>query len=124
MMTRKVVDAVLSLSERNRFSKGLFSWVGFKTKWIEYDNIERAAGKSSFSFWQLTLYAIEGIIAFSTVPLAIATVMGILVFLVSLAMAFYYLIKTIFIGDPVEGFPTLIVIILFGGHPVALYGTA
>ncbi len=111
-MTRQMVDAILSMSEYNRFSKGIFGWVGFDTKWIEYENRERVAGKTKWSFWKLFKYAIEGIIAFSTAPLAFAFILGIL-FMV-FAMAFI-IVKTLIFGDPVSGWPSLVCIIFFVG---------
>ena len=113
LMKRQVVDAILSLSEYNRYSKGLFSFVGFKTKWIEYNNIERVAGKTKWSFWKLFKYAIEGITAFSTVPLAFASFLGVLICLVALIFIIVIIVKTIIYGDPVGGWPSLACIILF-----------
>jgi glycosyltransferase involved in cell wall biosynthesis len=115
MMSRQMTNAVLELREKNRFSKGLLRWVGFKTKWIEYDNVERAAGKTSWSFWGLLVYAIDGIIAFSTIPLVFVAIIGILFCIVALIIALIFIIKTLVFGDPVAGFPTLICIILFLG---------
>ena len=115
LMTRQMVDEILRLSERNRFSKGLFSWVGFDTKWLEYENIERAAGETSWSFWGLFAYSIEGIIAFSTKPLMIASVLGVIACVIALVLTIFYFVKALLYGDPVSGFPTLICIILFLG---------
>ena len=116
VMTRQVTDAVLQLSEFNRFSKGLFQWVGFETKWIEYENVERVAGKTTWSVWKLFKYSIEGIMAFTTVPLSISIVMG---FVIS-AIAFIYLafivVKYLLYSDPVQGFATtMCTILLLGG---------
>ena len=116
VMTRQVTDAVLQLSEFNRFSKGLFQWVGFETKWIEYENVERVAGESTWSVWQLFKYSIEAIMAFTTVPLSISIVMG---FVIS-AIAFIYLafivVKYLLYSDPVQGFATtMCTILLLGG---------
>lgn len=113
LMTRQVVDAILNVSEYNRFSKGIFSWVGFKTKWFSYDNIERAAGTSKWSFWSLLAYALDGMVAFSTVPLTIASVMGILFFLISLLMIVFIIVKTIIWRDPTSGWPSMVCIIFF-----------
>lgn len=113
LMTRQVVDAILTVSEYNRFSKGIFSWVGFSTKWFSYDNIERVAGKTKWSFWGLLAYAFEGVIAFSTVPLTIASVMGILFFIISLLMILFIIVKTIVWHDPTSGWPSLVCIIFF-----------
>jgi glycosyltransferase involved in cell wall biosynthesis len=115
MMNRQMTDAVLALKEKNRFSKGLFRWVGFNTKWLEYDNIERSAGKTSWSFWGLLVYAIEGIVAFSTAPLVFAAVTGGILCIVALVVALVFIVKTLVFGDPVAGFPTLICAILFLG---------
>ena len=116
MMTRQMVNAVLDLKEYNRFSKGIFSWVGFKTKWIEYENIERVAGETKWSFWKLILYSFEGIIAFSTVPLAIASFLGVIMFLVSCIFILIIVFKTLVFGESVSGYPSLIcTITLIGG---------
>ncbi len=113
LMTRQMVDSIISLKEYNRYSKGLFSFVGYKTKWLEYKNIERVAGKTKWSFWNLLKYAFEGIIAFSTAPLIIATIVGILFFIISFAMIIFIIIKTLAFGDPVSGWPSLVCIIFF-----------
>ena len=115
MMTRQVVDAVLSMGEYNRFSKGIFGWIGFRTKWLDYVNVERVAGETKWSFWKLFLYAIDGIIAFSTMPLVIASLSGILFCITAILMAVYFVVKTVLYGDPVAGFPTLICLILLIG---------
>ena len=113
LMTRQMVDSIISLKEYNRYSKGLFSFVGFKTKWLEYENVERVAGKTKWSFWKLFVYALEGIIAFSTAPLVIAAIVGILFFIVSFIMILVIIIKTLAFGDPVSGWPSLVCIIFF-----------
>ena len=113
LMKREVVDSILSLSEYNRYSKGLFSFVGYNTKWIEYNNIERVAGKTKWSFWKLFKYAIEGITAFSTVPLAFASFLGVLMCLLALIFIVVIIVKTIIYGDPVGGWPSLSCIVLF-----------
>lgn len=116
LMTRQMVDAILSLHEVGRFSKGLFSWVGFKTKWLEYENIERVAGETKWSFWKLLLYSIDGIIAFSTAPLAIASIAGVLFCALAFAMLLFFFFKTLLFGDPVAGFPaTICIVLLLGG---------
>jgi glycosyltransferase involved in cell wall biosynthesis len=116
MMTRQVADAILTLPEYNRFSKGINSWVGFETKWLTYPNVERRAGYTKWSFGKLFLYAMDGIISFSTVPLIIVSISGILLCLFALIMVCYVVIKTLLYGDPVAGFPTLICVIsLIGG---------
>lgn len=113
LMSRQVVDSILSLEEYNRYSKGLFSFVGYKTKWLDYNNVERVAGKTKWSFWKLFKYAIEGITAFSTVPLAIASFLGVIMCLIALVFIVVIIVKTIIYGDPVGGWPSLSCIILF-----------
>lgn len=115
MMTRKMVDAILSVTEYNRFSKGIFGWVGFRTKWLEYENVERVAGETKWSFFRLLIYSVDGIVAFSTAPLAIASVTGIVLFLLSIAMIIFIIIRTLIWGDPVAGWPALVCIIFFVG---------
>ena len=111
MMTRQVVDNLLTLKEYNRYSKGLFSFVGFKTKWLEYENIERVAGETKWNFWKLFLYAIEGIVAFTTAPLTMAATFGILFCLVAFIMIIVIIVKTLIYGDPTSGWPSLACII-------------
>lgn len=111
LMTRKVVDNLLELKEYNRYSKGLFSFVGFKTKWLEYENIERVAGETKWSFWKLFAYAIDGIVAFTTVPLTIIALIGILFCLIAFVMIIVVIVKTLTIGDPTSGWPSLACII-------------
>ncbi|MCI9585839.1 MAG: glycosyltransferase family 2 protein [Bacilli bacterium] len=111
LMSRKMVDAILSLKEYNRYSKGLFSFVGFETKWIEFENVERVAGETKWSFWKLFIYAIEGIIGFSTVPLMIAAIFGILFCLLAFILIIVIIVKTLIYGDPVSGWPSTICII-------------
>ena len=113
LMTRQVVNAVLLLKEYNRYSKGLFSFVGFKTKWLEYENVKRVAGESKWSFWKLFLYAIEGIVAFTTVPLSIAAILGLVICIVSFIAIIFIIVKTIIFTDPVGGWPSLVCILLF-----------
>ena len=113
LMTRQMVDSILELKEYNRFSKGIFSWVGYNTKWLEYKNVERVAGTTKWSFWKLFLYSLESIVAFSTVPLSIAAVMGILFCLIAFIMIVVIIVKTITLGDPVAGWPSLVCIIFF-----------
>ena len=113
LMNRKYLDAILAIPERNRFSKGIFPWIGFKTKWFEYENIERAAGKTKWSFWKLFVYSLDGIIAFSSKPLAIASVLGIFLFLAALLFIVFIIIRKIVWGDPVGGWASTICIILF-----------
>ena len=123
MMTRQVADVILSLKESNRFTKGIYQWVGFKTKWIETENVERAAGETKWSFWSLFAYSIRGILAFSTAPLQVASVLG----MGFCALAFLYMtvvfFKWLFCGDPVGGWPTLIcVVLLLGGLQLFVIG--
>lgn len=113
LMTRQMVDAILSMTEYNRFSKGIFGWVGFKTKWMEFENIERIAGTTKWSFWKLFLYSIEGIIAFSTIPLAIASIAGVLFCLIAFLMIIFIIFRTLVFGDPTSGWPSLVCIIFF-----------
>lgn len=113
LMKRCVVDAIISMKEYNRYSKGIFSFVGFKTKWIEYENIERVAGETKWSFWKLFIYALEGITAFSTAPLVISAVLGIVFCVISFILVLVIIIKTLVFGDPVSGWPSMICIILF-----------
>lgn len=115
LMSRQMVDAILSLSEYNRFTKGIFGWVGFDTKWLAYENVERVAGETKWSFWGLFFYSLEGIVAFSTRPLAIASVTGVLFFFLSLIWIAWTVIKTMIWGDPVQGYPSLISAIFFLG---------
>ena len=111
LMTRQMVDSIISMKEYNRYSKGLFSFVGFKTKWLEYENVERVAGETKWSFWKLFRYAFDGIIAFSTTPLWIATFIGILFCIISFIAIIGIIIKTLCFGDPVGGWPSLVCII-------------
>lgn len=113
LMSRKMVDSILEVTEYNRFSKGIFSWVGFKTKWIAYDNIERAAGKTKWNFWKLFKYSIEGITAFTTTPLVMSAVIGIIFCIIAFIMILFVIFKTLMYGDPVSGWPSTICIILF-----------
>lgn len=116
LMTRKMVDAILNVKEYNRFSKGIFSWVGFDTKWLEYENRERVAGETKWSFWKLFLYSLDGIVAYTTAPLAIASVSGFIFCLMAAIMMIIFLIKTLIWGDPVAGYPsTICIILLLGG---------
>ena len=113
LMTRPVVDSVLELTEYNRFSKGIFEWVGFDTHWIEYENVERTEGESSWSFWSLFKYSIEGIISFTTAPLNVATVLGLIISVISFIAILFIVLKTLLFGDPVEDWPSTISIMLF-----------
>ena len=112
LMKRKMVNAIINMKEYNRYSKGLFSFVGFKTKWLEYENIERVAGETKWSFWKLLIYAIEGITAFSTAPLVMSAILGVIFCLISFIMIIIIITKTLLYGDPVAGWPSLVCIIL------------
>ena len=114
-MKRDVVKAILAMPEHNRFSKGIFSWVGFKTEWISYDNVERAAGDTKWSFFSLARYAIDGITAFSTSPLQIASVSSLLLFLLFLVLIVIIIVRRLVFGDPVAGWASTACIILFVG---------
>ena len=111
LMTRQVVDSILSMCEYNRFSKGIFGWVGYETKWLEYENVERVHGETKWNFWKLFLYSIEGITAFSTAPLAIASLVGVMFCIVSFIAIVFIVIRTLVWGDPVGGWPSLVCII-------------
>ena len=113
LMKRKVVDAIISLKEYNRYSKGLFSFVGFDTKWLEYENVERVAGETKWSFWKLFKYALEGIVAFSTTPLLISSLLGLLFCLVAFVAIIFIIVRTLIYGDPTSGWPSLVCIIVF-----------
>lgn len=112
LMTRQVVDAILSMCEYNRFTKGIFGWVGFETKWMEYENVERAHGETKWSFWKLFLYSLDGIMAFSTVPLAIASIIGVLFCALAFLTIIGLIIKNLITHDPVAGWPSLVCIIM------------
>ena len=115
-MTRQMVNAILSMNEYNRFSKGIFSWVGFRVKYIEYKNVERAAGTTAWSFWKLFLYSLEGIMAFSTAPLAIASLLGVISCIAAFAMIIITIVKTLVFGEHVDGYPSIMcAIFLMGG---------
>lgn len=115
LMTRQVTDAILSLKEYNRFSKGIFGWVGYKTKWLEYENVQRAAGETKWNFWKLFLYSLDGIMAFSTVPLSMASFFGILFCLLAFIFMIFIFCRALIYGDPVAGWPSMVCIITFIG---------
>lgn len=115
-MTRHMVDSILSMQEYNRFSKGIFSWVGYRTRYIEYKNVERAAGTTAWSFWKLFLYSLEGIMAFSTAPLAIASLLGLLSCVIAFIMIVATIVKTLVFGEHVDGYPSIMcAIFMMGG---------
>ena len=113
LMKRQVVDSIISLKEYNRYSKGLFSFVGFDTKWIEYENVERVAGETKWSFWKLFKYALEGITAFSTTPFIFSSIVGLIFCLVAFIAIIFIIVKTLVYGDPTAGWPSMACIIVF-----------
>lgn len=115
LMTRQFVDELLKLGEYNRFSKGLFGWVGFRTKWLEYENVERSAGETKWSFWKLLIYSIEGIVGFTTAPLVMAAFLGVFFCIVAFWAICFIIVRTILYGDPVSGWPSMTCIIVFLG---------
>ena len=112
MMTRQFVNAILSLEEYNRFSKGIFGWVGFNTKWIEFENVERKKGETKWSFWKLFMYALDGIVAFSEAPIAIASFLGLFFCVVAFVGIIFIIVRKCLYGDPTSGWPSLVCIIL------------
>lgn len=123
LMTRQFVNTILELSEYNRFSKGLFGWCGYNTKWIEFENVERVAGETKWSFWKLFLYSIEGIVAFSTAPLAIASITGVFFCILAFTFILIIIVRTLTFGDPVAGWPSMLcVILLLGGLQLLCIG--
>ncbi len=111
LMTRQVADAILSMEEYNRFTKGIYGWVGFQTKWLEFENVERQKGETKWSFWKLLKYSIEGILAFSTVPATLASVIGVLFCVLAFLFIVVIIVRTAIFGDPVAGWPSLVCII-------------
>lgn len=123
LMKRPMVNAIISMGEYNRFSKGIYGWVGFKTKWLPYVNVNRVAGETKWSFWSLLLYSIDGIVAFSTAPLSLAALTGIVFCLIAIMGFIVILVKTLVWGDPVGGWPSLACLItLFGGMQLLCLG--
>ncbi len=115
LMTRQFVNSLMELGEYNRFSKGLFGWVGYRTKWIEFENVERVAGETKWSFWKLLLYSIEGIVGFSTAPLAFSAVVGVLFCFIAFLLICIIVVKTLVLGDPTSGWPSMVCIFLMVG---------
>ena len=115
LMNRAFVDALLEMGEYNRFSKGLFGWVGFETKWLEFENVERVAGETKWSFWKLFLYSIDGIVAFSTMPLSIAAFLGIMMCVVAAAAIVFIIVRQLLYGGSAFGWPSMVCIIMFLG---------
>lgn len=123
IMTRQMVNAILSMGEYNRFTKGIYGWVGFETKWFEYENVERVAGETKWSFWKLFMYSIEGVIGFSTAPLVISSFFGILCMLLAFVMIVFIIIRKLIYGDPTSGWPSLVcIIMLIGGMQLSCIG--
>lgn len=123
LMTRKVTDAILSMNEYNRFSKGIFGWVGYNTKWLDYENVQRAAGETKWSFWKLFLYSLDGIMAFSTAPLSIASFFGILFCFMAFCVMAFIFVRAMIYGDPVAGWPSMMCVIsLIGGVQLLCIG--
>ena len=123
LMKRSMVNAILSMAEYNRFSKGIFGWIGFDTKWIEFENVERVAGETKWSFWKLFKYSLEGITAFSVGPLQIASIFGSIFSIIAFIMILMIVIKTLIFGDPVSGWPsTVCIIMLIGGIQLLCFG--
>ena len=115
LMTRQFIDAVLSMTEYNRFTKGIFGWVGYRTKWIDFENVDRAAGKTKWSFWGLVVYSLEGITAFSTKPLVLSSILGVVLCFISFVMILFIIVRWLLFGDPVDGWPSLMTVIVFVG---------
>ena len=115
LMSRAMVDSILSVSEFNRFSKGIFAWVGYETRWLEFENVERSAGETKWSFWKLVRYSIDGIINFSNTPLQISSYLGMILTIVSFIAIIVEVIRALVFGDPVAGWPSLVCIITFIG---------
>lgn len=123
LMKRSMINAIISMSEYNRFSKGIFGWIGFDTKWIEFENVERVAGETKWSFWKLFKYSLEGITAFSVGPLQIASIFGTFFSFTAFIMIFVIVLRTLIFGDPVSGWPsTICVIMLIGGIQLLCIG--
>lgn len=112
MMTKKMAESILSMKEYNRFTKGIYGWIGFRTKWLEYENVERVAGETKWSFWKLFRYAIDGIVGFSTAPLSIATYFGIFMAFVAFLLIVFIIVKKLVFGDPTSGWSSLVCILL------------
>lgn len=115
LMRREMVEAIVEMGEYNRFSKGIFGWVGFRTFWLPYENVERVAGETKWSFWGLMKYSIDGIVNFSQVPLSLASMGGLILTLVSFLMVIFLIVRKLIFGDPVAGWPSLACIIVFLG---------
>ncbi|MBR1930622.1 MAG: glycosyltransferase family 2 protein [Lachnospiraceae bacterium] len=112
LMTRQMVDSILAMEEYNRFTKGIFGWVGYRTKWLEFENVERAKGETKWNFWKLLLYSLDGITAFSTAPLMLSSFMGVLFAIIAFLLIVFIIVRKLIFGDPVSGWPSLVCIIL------------
>lgn len=115
LMTNQFISAVLSMTEYNRFTKGIFGWVGYETKWIDFENVDRSAGKTKWNFWGLVLYSLEGITAFSTKPLVLSSLIGIILCFISFVMILFIIVRWLIFRDPVAGWPSLMTVIVFVG---------
>lgn len=115
LMKREMVDAIVSMSEYNRFSKGIFGWIGFRTYWLPYENIERVAGETKWSFWKLFKYAMDGIINFSQVPLSVASWFGIIMTFCSFILLLFIIVRKLVFGDPVAGWASTVCVVIFIG---------
>ena len=113
IMTRKMTDSILKLGENNRFTKGIYSWVGFKTKWIEFENVERVAGETKWSFFGLLRYSFEAILGFSTAPLSFVITFGFIVTALAFLLILFVIVRTLLYGDPTSGWPSMICIVVF-----------
>ena len=123
MMTRQMVNSIIELPEYHRFSKGIFTWVGYETKYIEFENVERVAGETKWNFWSLFAYAIEGIVAYTTAPLRMATYLGLFMSLFGFVFMIFIVVKALIVGDPVAGYPSTVVLItLIGGIQLLVLG--
>ena len=115
LMTNQFITAVLSMTEYNRFTKGIFGWVGYETKWIDFENVDRSAGKTKWNFWGLVMYSLEGITAFSTKPLVLSSLIGLFLCFVSFVMILFIIVRWLLFRDPVAGWPSLMTVIVFVG---------
>ncbi len=115
IMTRTMVNAILDMKEYNRFTKGIYGWIGFNTKWFAYENVERVAGETKWNFWKLFMYSIEGLVGFTTAPLTIAALLGFVFTILSFVMIVFIICRTLIYGDPTNGWPSLVCVIVFIG---------
>ena len=123
MMTRQVAEAIISIKEYNRFSKGIFGWIGYRKKMIEYENVKRVSGETKWSFWKLFIYAINGIVAYSTIPLVISSILGLIFCFIAFIFIVIIIVRTLIFGDPTQGWPSLVcIIVLFAGIQLFFIG--